>query len=152
MEARQRSYLMVKPDGVQRGLVGEIISRFEKRGFKLIAMKVLTPSKDLAETHYDEHRQRPFFPALVNFLTSGPVCAMVWEGNDVIKIARTMMGVTKPAESAPGTIRGDFGIDCGRNVIHGSANPEDAAREVALWFKNEELAVYTKTADCHVYE
>lgn len=148
----QRTYLMVKPDGVQRGLIGEIISRFEKRGFKLIAMKFFTPSKALVEQHYAEHNGKPFFDGLVSFLTSGPVCAMCWEGEDVIAIARTMMGATKPAASAPGTIRGDFGINIGRNVIHGSANPEDAAREIALWFKPEELVQWDMTMSKHIYE
>ncbi|CAL5976038.1 Nucleoside_diphosphate kinase [Hexamita inflata] len=149
---RQRTFLMVKPDAVQRGLVGEIICRFEKRGFKMLALKFFTPTRALAEAHYAEHKERPFFGGLCDFLSSGPVCAMVWEGNNVISIARTMMGVTKPELSAPGTIRGDFGIDVGRNVIHGSAVPEDAVREIALWFKPEEVCEWTRTMDKHIYE
>lgn len=152
MVQRERSFIMVKPDGVQRGLVGEIITRFEKRGFKLIAAKLFTPTMELAQQHYAEHAARPFFPALTSFLSSGPVCAMVWEGNNVISIARKMMGATKPEDSAPGTIRGDFGIDCGRNVIHGSANLDDAAREISLWFKPECLVNWNKTEDVHMYE
>lgn len=150
--ARERTFLMVKPDGVQRGLVGEIISRFERRGFKLVAMKFFVPSKNLVEEHYKEHAARPFFAGLCKFLSSGPVCAMVWEGANVVSISRTMMGVTKPAESAPGTIRGDFGIDVGRNIIHGSANLEDAAREIALWFKSEEIASWNCSLESHIYE
>lgn len=115
-------------------------------------MKFFKPSKDLVENHYAEHKERAFFPGLVNFLCSGPVCAMVWEGNNVVAISRSMMGVTKPAESAPGTIRGDFGIDVGRNIIHGSANPDDAAREIGLWFKPEEITTWTLDIDKHTYE
>ena len=115
-------------------------------------MKFFTPSKQLVEEHYAEHKGKPFFDGLVSFLTSGPVCAMCWEGHNVISIARTMMGVTKPEASAPGTIRGDFGIDVGRNVIHGSANADDAAREIGLWFKPDELQEWKKTDECHIYE
>ena len=115
-------------------------------------MKFFIASKALAEKHYEEHGEKPFFAGLVNFITSNPVCAMVWEGNNVITIGRTMMGVTNPVSSAPGTIRGDFGIDIGRNIIHGSAKAEDAAREIALWFSPEEIIIWKKTIDTHVYE
>lgn len=135
---------MIKPDGVQRNLIGDIIKRFEQRGFKLIAMKFFIPSRALVELHYAEHRERAFFPGLVTYLCSGPVCAMVWEGNNVVSISRAMMGSTKPSDSAPGTIRGDFGIEVGRNVIHGSSAPEEAAREIHLWFGKEEFVTWNK--------
>ncbi|NYE57374.1 nucleoside-diphosphate kinase [Carboxydothermus ferrireducens] len=148
----ERTFIMVKPDGVQRGLVGEIISRFEKRGFKLVGLKLMQISRELAETHYGEHKGKPFFEGLVNFITSGPVVAMVWEGKEVIATAREMMGATNPLKALPGTIRGTYGIDVGRNVIHGSDSPESAAREIALFFKEEELLSYEKTLDTWIYE
>jgi len=148
----ERTFLMVKPDGVQRGLIGEIISRFEKKGFKLLAAKFFIPSRALVEQHYAEHKGKGFFDGLVSFLTSGPVLAMVWEGKNVIATSRQMMGVTNPANAACGTIRGDLAVDIGRNVIHGSANAEDAAREVALWFSPEEIHDWKRTEDVHIYE
>ncbi|ABB15304.1 nucleoside-diphosphate kinase [Carboxydothermus hydrogenoformans] len=148
----ERTFIMVKPDGVQRGLVGEIISRFEKRGFKLVGLKLMQISRELAETHYGEHKGKPFFEGLLNFITSGPVVAMVWEGKEVIATAREMMGATNPLKAQPGTIRGTYGIDVGRNVIHGSDSPESAAREIALFFKEEELLSYEKTLDTWIYE
>ncbi|GAV25555.1 nucleoside-diphosphate kinase [Carboxydothermus islandicus] len=148
----ERTFIMVKPDGVQRGLVGEIISRFEKRGFKLVGLKLMQISRELAETHYGEHKGKPFFEGLVNFITSGPVVAMVWEGKEVIATAREMMGATNPLKAQPGTIRGTYGIDVGRNVIHGSDSPESAQREIALFFKEEELLSYDKTLDTWIYE
>lgn len=144
--ATERSFIMVKPDGVQRGLVGEIVSRFERKGFKMVGGKFIHVSKDLAEAHYAEHRERPFFGELVSFITSSPVFAMVWEGEHVIGVARNMMGKTNPAESAPGTIRGDFGLTIGMNIIHGSDSPESAAREIALWF-GDDVAEYDRTVD-----
>jgi len=135
----ERTFLAIKPDGVQRGLVGEILNRFERKGFKLIALKQLIPSKDLAEKHYGVHRERPFFSGLVDFITSGPVVAMVWEGVDVISGARKLIGATKPLEAVPGTIRGDFATDIGRNVIHGSDGLETASFEIDLWFTANEL-------------
>ena len=139
----ERTFLAIKPDGVQRGLVGEIIGRFERKGFKLVALKQLVPSQELAESHYGVHRERPFFAGLVNFITSGPVVAMVWEGPGVIAAARLMIGATKPLEAAPGTIRGDLAVDIGRNVIHGSDGPDTAAQEIALWFGEGELSDWT---------
>jgi len=130
--AQERTFIAVKPDGVQRGLVGEIILRFERRGYKLVALKALVPSVELAQEHYAEHKERPFFGELVEFLTSGPVVGMVWEGLNSVKVGRTMIGVTKPFESAPGTIRGDFGITVSKNIIHGSDSVESAEREIAL--------------------
>lgn len=130
---------MVKPDGVQRRLSGEIIGRFENRGLRLVGLKMLVPPRAVAEEHYAVHREKPFYGELVEFVTSGPVVAMVWEGPDVIKIARQMIGATKPLEAAPGTIRGDFTADMLSNLIHGSDAPETAQAEIALWFKPEEL-------------
>jgi nucleoside-diphosphate kinase len=135
----ERTFLAIKPDGVQRGLVGEIIRRFETKGFTLVSLKFLKPSRELAEQHYAVHRQRPFFAGLVEFITSGPVVAMVWEGDGVIAAARKMIGATNPLTAEPGTIRGDLGINIGRNIIHGSDAPETAKSEIGLWFKEEEL-------------
>ncbi|CAG8517475.1 10324_t:CDS:2 [Ambispora gerdemannii] len=132
----ERTFIMVKPDGVTRGLVGEIISRFEKRGYKLVAIKSLVPSRQLAEQHYGDLRTRPFFKGLVNYITSGkaPVVAMVWEGRDVIRQSRAMIGATNPLEAVPGTIRHAFSISIGRNVIHGSDSFDSAEKEIGLWF------------------
>ncbi|MEH1796542.1 nucleoside-diphosphate kinase [Nostoc sp.] len=135
----ERTFLAIKPDGVQRGLVGEIIRRFETKGFTLVGLKFLKVSKELAEQHYGVHRERPFFASLVEFITSSPVVAMVWEGDGVVASARKIIGATNPLTSEPGTIRGDFGINIGRNLIHGSDAPETAQQEIALWFKDEEL-------------
>ncbi len=137
--ASERTFLAIKPDGVQRGLVGEILSRFEKKGFKLVALKQLTPTKALAEQHYGVHKDRPFFSGLVDFITSGPVVAMVWEGDGVIASARKVIGATKPLEADPGTIRGDLAVNIGRNVIHGSDSKETAQFEIGLWFQPSEI-------------
>jgi len=123
-----------QPDGVQRGLIGEIISRFEKKGFKLQAMKLYTPPRELLEQHYADLSSKGFFKGLIEYMSSGPVCCMVWEGLGAVKTGRVMLGATKPADSAPGTIRGDYAIDVGRNICHGSDSVENAEREVALWF------------------
>lgn len=147
----EKTFLMVKPDGVQRNLVGSIVKRFEEKGFTLVGSKLMQISNDLAETHYGEHKERPFFGELVEFITSGPVFAMVWEGEDVIKTARTMMGATNPQEAAPGTIRGDYGITVGKNIIHGSDSTESAEREINLFFTEEELVSYTKQDDTWIY-
>ncbi|MDB9311267.1 nucleoside-diphosphate kinase [Aphanizomenon sp. CS-733/32] len=138
----ERTFLAIKPDGVQRGLVGEIIRRFETKGFTLVGLKFQQVSRELAEQHYGVHRERPFFPTLVEFITSGPVVAMVWEGDGVIASARKIIGATNPLSSEPGTIRGDFGINIGRNLIHGSDAPQTAQNEIALWFKDEELVAW----------
>ncbi|NLG65539.1 MAG: nucleoside-diphosphate kinase [Actinobacteria bacterium] len=135
----ERTFIMVKPNGVVGGLVGEIIRRFERRGFALRGLKMLRMSRDMAERHYAEHVGKPFFDPLVSFITSGPVVAMVWEGREAIAVARTMMGVTDPVEAAPGTIRGDFALSKEENVVHGSDGPESAAREIALFFGEQEL-------------
>ncbi|GGJ60321.1 nucleoside-diphosphate kinase [Anoxybacillus voinovskiensis] len=147
----ERTFLMVKPDGVQRNLIGEIVARFEKKGFQLVGAKLMQVSRELAEQHYAEHKERPFFGELVDFITSGPVFAMVWEGEDVIATARQMMGKTNPKEALPGTIRGDFGVTVGKNVIHGSDSPASAEREINLFFKEEELVNYSKLMNEWVY-
>ncbi|HAG06659.1 MAG TPA: nucleoside-diphosphate kinase [Peptococcaceae bacterium] len=148
----ERTFVMVKPDGVQRGLVGEILGRFERKGYKVVALKMLRLSRALAEKHYGEHRDKPFFEGLVRFITSGPVVAAVLEGRDVVTGVRQMMGPTDPAKAPAGTIRGDFGIDVGRNVIHGSDGPDSAAREIALFFAPEELVGWERTLDIWIYE
>ncbi len=125
---------MVKPDGVQRRLVGEIIRRFENKGFTLSALKLVTPTREMAEAHYAVHRGKPFFEGVVNFISSGPVVAMVWEGDDVVALARKMMGATKPADSVPGTIRGDYANTIEQNLIHGSDSSENAEQEIGIWF------------------
>lgn len=135
----ERTYIMVKPDGVQRRLSGEIIRRFENRGLKLVGLKMLVPNRETAEKHYAVHAERPFFGELVDFVTSGPVVAMVWEGPDAIQLTRNMIGATKPVNAVPGTIRGDFTCDMMLNLIHGSDSVENAENEIALWFKAEEL-------------
>ncbi|MCS6775307.1 MAG: nucleoside-diphosphate kinase [Chloroherpetonaceae bacterium] len=135
----ERTYIMVKPDGVQRRLVGEIIRRFETRGLRLVGLKMLVPTREIAEQHYAVHREKPFFTELVDFITSGPVVAMVWEGPDAIKLTRTMIGATRPTEALPGTIRGDFTTEIQTNLVHGSDALETAQAEIALWFRPEEL-------------
>ena len=135
----ERTFIAIKPDGVQRGLISEIIGRFEKKGFKLVGLKQLIPSKELAQKHYGVHKDRPFFDDLVKFISSGPVIAMVWEGEGVILNSRKLIGATKPLEAEPGTIRGDLAIDIGRNIIHGSDGLETAAFEINLWFDDAEL-------------
>ncbi|KAJ8906019.1 hypothetical protein NDN08_002519 [Rhodosorus marinus] len=148
----ERTFIAIKPDGTNRGLIGEIIARFEKKGYKLVAMKAVKPSKELAETHYDALKEKPFFGPLVEFICSGLVIAMVWEGTGVVKTGRQMIGATNPLESAPGTIRGDLGIDVGRNVIHGSDAVETAEREIGIWFKPEELVDWDQTVKQWIYE
>lgn len=147
----EKTFLMVKPDGVQRNLVGDIVKRFESKGFKLVGAKLMNISNDLAETHYGEHKERPFFGELVQFITSGPVFAMVWEGENVITTARDMMGKTNPLEAASGTIRGDFGMTVGKNIIHGSDSIESAAREISLFFDESEVLSYSKQDSEWIY-
>ncbi len=147
----ERTFIMIKPDGVQRGLVGEIVNRFEQKGFKLVGAKLMQISQSLAEKHYEEHKERPFFGELVEFITSGPVFAMVWEGEDVIKISRIMIGATNPQEATPGSIRGDFAVTVGKNIIHGSDSKESANREINLFFNEEELLDYNKQDNDWIY-
>jgi nucleoside-diphosphate kinase len=148
----ERTFLAIKPDGVQRKLVGEIIRRFEAKGFTLVGLKLMNVSRELAETHYGVHRERPFFSSLVEFITSGPVVAMVWEGDGVIASARKLIGATNPLNAEPGTIRGDLGVNVGRNLIHGSDAPETAQQEVSLWFKDEELVSWQPTLMPWIHE
>lgn len=148
----ERTLVLVKPDGVQRALIGEIIARFERAGLRLAGMKFMQITPELAEQHYGEHKGKPFYDGLVTYITSAPVVAMCWEGTGAIARVRTLMGQTKPAESAPGTIRGDYGMDVGRNLVHGSANADDAAREVALFFTDGELVEWGRTIDPWVFE
>merc|ERR1711920_1075764 len=136
---RERTFIMLKPDAVQRGLVGEIIKRFEQKGFKLVAMKMMHASVEHLEEHYADLAGKKFFPGLIKYMCSGPVVPMVWEGLDVVKTGRVMLGATNPADSAPGTIRGDYCIHVGRNICHGSDAVESANKEIALWFNEKEL-------------
>lgn len=144
---RERTFCLVKPDGVQRGLVGEIVSRFEKRGLQLVALKMVRISRQLAEAYYAEHKAKPFFRGLVEYVTSGPAVAMVWEGENAVAIVRKTMGATDPAKAEPGTIRADLGLSIGRNVVHGSDSPESATRETSLFFKPEEILAYDRAHD-----
>ncbi|MEB3286852.1 MAG: nucleoside-diphosphate kinase [Vampirovibrionales bacterium] len=149
----ERTFIALKPDAIQRGLIGQVIQRFEQKGFKLIGLKLMQVTKAQAEEHYGEHKEKPFFGGLVQFITSGPIVAMAWEGNNVVTSARTMMGATNPKDSAPGTIRGDFAVDLGRNVIHGSDSVASAERELTIFFKKEELlAGWDRTTESWVYE
>jgi len=148
----ERSFIMIKPDGVQRGLVGDIIQRLERKGFTLVGLKLMSVSRELAETHYGVHKGKPFFEGLVEFIISSPVVAMVWEGENVIASARSLIGATKPSEAAPGTIRGDLALTVGRNLIHGSDAPETAREEIALWFSESELAGWQPSLTSWIYE
>ncbi len=140
----ERTFAMVKPDGVQRGLVGEVIRRIEERGLKIAAMKTVSVTDELARTHYAVHEDKPFFEDLVAFITSGPVVAMVVEGPNAIRAVRGLAGETDPLDASPGTIRGDFGLDIGRNVIHGSDAPDTASQEIKLWFEDDEILDYER--------
>lgn len=152
MANSERTFIAIKPDGVQRGLVGEIIKRFEQKGFRLVGLKFLQASEDLLKEHYTDLKDRPFFTGLVKYMHSGPVVAMVWEGLNVVKTGRVMLGETNPADSKPGTIRGDFCIQVGRNIIHGSDSVKSAEKEISLWFQPEELVEYKSCAQNWIYE
>ncbi len=153
MTDTERTFVMVKPDGVQRGLIGEVVSRFEDRGLKLVGAKFMQIDRPLAESHYAEHEDKPFFDDLVGFITSGPVFAMVLEGQDAVAQVRRMMGETDPAESPPGSIRGDYGLDLGRNVVHGSdTEPGSAEREIDLFFDEDELVEWERIDETWLYE
>ena len=143
---------MIKPDGVQRGLVGSIIGKFETKGFKLVGLKQMSVSRELAESHYAVHKERPFFKGLVDYIISAPVVAMVWEGEGVIASARKLIGATNPLEAEPGTIRGDYGITIGRNIIHGSDAPETAKSEIELWFGEGDLCTWEPALKDWLYE
>lgn len=148
----ERTFLMIKPDGVQRNLVGEVIKRLETKGFTLVGLKLMSVSRELAEQHYGVHKERPFFPGLVEFIISSPVVAMVWEGDGVVASARKIIGATNPLNAEPGTIRGDYGVAVGRNLIHGSDAIETAQYEIGLWFKDEELVSWQPNATSWLYE
>jgi nucleoside-diphosphate kinase len=147
-----RTFVMIKPDGVQRGLVGEIVSRLESKGLKLIAARFEILSEKRVNEQYREHLKKPFFPSLKKYIKGGPCFLMVWEGRDVVSIVRKVIGATNPQEASPGTIRGDFGIDIGRNVIHASDSHESAAHEIAIHFKPAELFPYTRIDESVIYE
>ena len=148
----ERTLVLVKPDGIQRGLIGEIISRLERRGLKLVGMKLMQVDDPLARQHYGEHVDRPFFAGLVAFITSSPVVAMAWEAENAVEAVRNTMGQTNPTTSPPGTIRGDLALDIGRNLVHGSDSPEPAERELALFFEAGELLDYTRANDGWIKE
>lgn len=151
MNTMETTYVMIKPDGVQRGLIAEILGRFERKGLKLVGLKSVVPSQETAEAHYEVHSERPFYPGLIKFVTSGPVVCMAWSGKDAITVARTLIGSTNGREATPGTIRGDFGMDMGFNMIHGSDAAETAAFELGLWFP-EGLMEWDQTITTWVYE
>ncbi|THW13946.1 nucleoside diphosphate kinase [Aureobasidium pullulans] len=152
MSSNEQTFIAIKPDGVMRGLVGPIISRFENKGFKLSAIKMTQPGQEHLEKHYSDLSDKPFFRGLISYMNSGPICAMVWEGRDAVKTGRTLLGATNPAASAPGTIRGDFAIDVGRNVCHGSDSVENAQKEIALWFKKDEVTSWKSSQNDWIYE
>lgn len=147
----ERTFVMVKPDGVQRGLVGEIIRRLEQRGLRLVGLKMVQVTREFAEQHYAVHRERPFFPGLVQYITSAPVVAMVVEGTNAIQAVRQTVGATRPHEAAPGTIRADFALEIGRNLVHASDGPETAQTEIALWF-GADLIAWERALDPWLFE
>jgi len=150
---KERTFIMIKPDGVHRGIVGEIIKRFEQKGFKLVAMKFMWASEEHLKKHYADLSSKPFFPGLVKYMASGPVVPMVWEGKNVVKTGRIMLGETDPFKSSPGTIRGDFCIEVGRNICHGGDSVESANKEIDLWFgKEKEVVDWTQASVNWVYE
>ena len=148
----ERTLVIIKPDGVQRGLIGEIISRLERRGLRLVGMKFMQISKELAARHYEVHKERPFYSSLIDYITSAPVVVMVWEANDAINVVRATMGATNPAQASPGTIRGDFGLEIGRNLIHGSDGPDTAKFEVSLFFDEDELVTWKRDTARWIFE
>ncbi|CAG0920291.1 unnamed protein product [Notodromas monacha] len=149
---RERTFICVKPDSVQRGLIGDIIKRFEQKGFKLVAMKMMQASEELLKAHYEEHAAKPFFPPLVKYMGSGPLVPMVWEGQGVVKMGRMILGETNPLDDQPGTIRGDYSIRMAKNVAHGSDAVESAKREISLWFTDSELNSWSRCDDKWIYE
>lgn len=148
----ERTLVLVKPDGVQRALIGEVISRLERRGLRLAGAKFMTVSQELAETHYAIHKGKPFYDGLISYITSAPVMAMVWEGPQAVAAVRQTMGATKPVEAAPGTLRHDFALEVGRNLTHASDSVENGAQEVELWFKKNELVNWKREVDRWVFE
>jgi len=150
--AMERTYIMIKPDGVQRGLIGNIVSRFETKGYNLVAMKTRMATAEVLDEHYKDLVDKPFFPGLREYLLSGPVVSMCWEGKEAVATGRKMLGATNPLESAPGTIRGDFCIEVGRNICHGSDSVENANKELALWFEESELLDWESHSKDWIYE
>ena len=148
----ERTLVLVKPDGVQRGLIGEVIARLEHRGLRLVAAKFMHVSQELAETHYAIHKGKPFYEGLIHYITSAPVMAMVWEGPNAIAAVRQTMGATRPTEAAPGSLRHDFALEVGRNLTHASDTPENGVKEVALWFKSEDLVDWKRETDRWIFE
>lgn len=148
----ERTLVLVKPDGVQRGLIGEVISRLERRGLRMVAAKYMAVSQELAETHYAIHKGKPFYDGLIHYITSAPVMAMVWEGPNAVSAVRQTMGATRPTEAAPGSIRHDFALEVGRNLTHASDTPENSEKEVDLWFKPSELVEWERTTDRWIFE
>jgi nucleoside-diphosphate kinase len=148
----EKSLVLVKPDGVQRGLIGEIISRLERRGLRLVAAKFVAVSRSLAEEHYAIHKGKPFYEGLLDYITAAPVMAMVWEGPNAVAAIRQTMGATRPWEAAPGTVRHDFALEVGRNITHASDTPENGEKESALWFKKEEILSWSREIDKWVFE
>lgn len=148
----ERTLILVKPDGVQRGLIGEVISRFERRGLRLVGIKFMQMDQDLAARHYHIHEGKPFYEGLLRYITSGPIVAMVWEGTNAIQVVRDTMGSTRPHEATPGTIRGDLALDVGRNIVHGSDGPETAIYEIDLFFEETELVAWERDTDRWVFE
>ena len=152
MEEREQTFLMVKPDGVQRGLVGNVVSRLEQKGLKLVAMKMMQINPELAAEHYGEHKGKPFYDGLIDFITSAPVVAMIWEGDDAVDMVRTLIGATDPRKAAPGTMRGDLAVFMGKNIVHGSDSLESAEREMNLFFKDEEICTYRISIEDSLYD
>lgn len=148
----EKTFVMIKPDAVQRKLIGNIIQRIEQKGLKLVGAKLMTVPTPLAEEHYAEHKERPFYSSLISFITSAPVFAMVIEGDDAVAVSRHIIGSTNPSEATPGSIRGDLGLTVGRNVVHGSDSVESAKREIALWFKEDEINTYQAPDETWLYE
>lgn len=143
----ERTLILIKPDGVQRALMGKIIDRYEQRGLRIVAMKMMVAGRELAEQHYDVHRDKPFFPGLIEFITSGPLVAMAVEGPNAIAVCREVNGATRPSQATPGSIRGDLALDTGHNLVHGSDSAETAERELGLWFGPDELVEYERDLD-----
>ncbi len=152
MKTRERTFLMIKPDGVQRGLIGNIISRMENKGLKLVAMKMMPVSRDLAERHYAEHEGKKFYNGLLDFITSAPVVAMIWEGDNAIEMTRTLVGATDPRNAVPGSMRGDLAVFTGKNMVHASDSPESAKREINLFFEETEICSYEQPHEGWLYD
>ena len=148
----EKTFVLVKPDGVQRGLIGDVMTRLERRGLHLIGAKFMQVSPELAETHYGIHKGKPFYESLIQYITSSPVMAMVWEGKNAVAAVRQTMGSTNPLEATPGSIRHDFGLDIGRNITHASDSPENGEKETALWFHPEELVEWKSVTDTWINE